>query len=662
MSRSSLTARLRALVLGRPLDPEDRGLFHKLALASFLAWVGLGADPLSSSCYGPSEAFLALGGHHALSLFVALATVVTVCVISASYTQIIDLFPTGGGGYLVAGRLLSPTVGMVSGCALLIDYVLTITLSIASGADAVFSFLPPSWQGGRLAFALAGVILLTVLNLRGVKESVSVLVPIFLAFLVGHVFLILYGLGRPLDGLPEIVSRAAADVGAAQRDLGLWGMIALILRAYAMGAGTYTGLEAVSNGLPVLREPRARTGKRTMLYMALSLSFMVVGLILNYMLHRVEFQSGKTLNAVLFGAMTNSWGVAGPVVVSAVLVTEAAILFVAAQAGFLDGPRILANMALDRWAPAQFAHLSDRLVTQNGILLMGGAALLLMEITGGSVEVLLVLYSINVFVTFILSQAGMVRHWRQARGEEPHWRKGLVLNGLGLVLTGFILATIVAVKFFEGGWATLVVTGALAGVALLIQRHYRRVGALVRKLDGLKQSVEEDMSRLPDNPEPGDLSAPAGSLSRTAVVLVSGYNGLGLHSLLAIHRRFPGEFSNYVFLCAGAVDAGVYRGKREMEELRDRLSGEMGQYVRLMRRRGYHAESVLGLGTDVVEVIAGLSEEIGARYPWSVFFAGQIVFPRESFWTRLLHNQVVFGVQRRLLRRGLPFTVIPVTV
>ncbi|MCM0753792.1 APC family permease [Desulfovibrio aminophilus] len=662
MSRSSLTARLRALVLGRPLDPEDRGLFHKLALASFLAWVGLGADPLSSSCYGPSEAFLALGGHHALSLFVALATVVTVCVISASYTQIIDLFPTGGGGYLVAGRLLSPTVGMVSGCALLIDYVLTITLSIASGADAVFSFLPPSWQGGRLAFALAGVILLTVLNLRGVKESVSVLVPIFLAFLVGHVFLILYGLGRHLDGLPEIVSRAAADVGAAQRDLGLWGMIALILRAYAMGAGTYTGLEAVSNGLPVLREPRARTGKRTMLYMALSLSFMVVGLILNYMLHRVEFQSGKTLNAVLFGAMTNSWGVAGPVVVSAVLVTEAAILFVAAQAGFLDGPRILANMALDRWAPAQFAHLSDRLVTQNGILLMGGAALLLMEITGGSVEVLLVLYSINVFVTFILSQAGMVRHWRQARGEEPHWRKGLVLNGLGLVLTGFILATIVAVKFFEGGWATLVVTGALAGVALLIQRHYRRVGALVRKLDGLKQSVEEDMSRLPDNPEPGDLSAPAGSLSRTAVVLVSGYNGLGLHSLLAIHRRFPGEFSNYVFLCAGAVDAGVYRGKREMEELRDRLSGEMGQYVRLMRRRGYHAESVLGLGTDVVEVIAGLSEEIGARYPWSVFFAGQIVFPRESFWTRLLHNQVVFGVQRRLLRRGLPFTVIPVTV
>ncbi|HMM38059.1 MAG TPA: APC family permease [Desulfovibrio sp.] len=662
MSRSSLTARFRALVLGRPLDPEDRGLFHKLALASFLAWVGLGADPLSSSCYGPSEAFLALGGHHALSLFVALATVVTVCVISASYTQIIDLFPTGGGGYLVAGRLLSPSVGMVSGCALLIDYVLTITLSIASGADAVFSFLPPSWQGGKLAFALAGVILLTVLNLRGVKESVSVLVPIFLAFLVGHVFLILYGLGQHLDGLPEIVSRAAADVGATQRELGFWGMIALILRAYAMGAGTYTGLEAVSNGLPVLREPRARTGKRTMLYMALSLSFMVVGLILNYMLHRVEFQPGKTLNAVLFGAMTSSWGVAGPVVVSAVLVTEAAILFVAAQAGFLDGPRILANMALDRWAPAQFAHLSDRLVTQNGILLMGGAALVLMEITGGSVEVLLVLYSINVFVTFILSQAGMVRHWWQARGEEPHWRKGLLLNGLGLVLTGFILATIVAVKFFEGGWATLVVTGALAGAALLIRRHYRRVGALVRKLDGLKQAVEEDMSRLPDNPEPGDLSAPAGSLARTAVVLVSGYNGLGLHSLLAIHRRFPGEFSNYVFLCAGAVDAGVYRGKREMEELRDRLSDELGQYVRLMRRRGYHAESVLGVGTDAVEVIAGLAEEVAERYPWSVFFAGQLVFPRESFWSRLLHNQVVFGVQRRLLRRALPFTVLPVTV
>ncbi|HBR06800.1 MAG TPA: amino acid transporter, partial [Desulfovibrio sp.] len=401
MVMSTVLSRLKSLVLGRALDPEDRGLFHKLALASFLAWVGLGSDPLSSSCYGPAEAFLALGQHKALALFVALATVVTVCVICASYSQIIELFPSGGGGYLVAGRLLSPAVGMVSGCALLIDYVLTITLSVASGADAIFSFLPAAWQPGRLACALAGVVVLTVLNLRGVKESVAVLVPIFLAFLVGHVFFILYGLGLHLDGLPQVFARAGADLGRTRAELGFWGLIVLVLRAYAMGAGTYTGLEAVSNGLPVLREPKVHTGKKTMFYMAVSLSFMVVGLILNFMLHDAALEPGKTLNAVFLGTVTRSWGAAGGIIVSFVLVSEAAILFVAAQAGFLVGPRVLSNMALDRWVPTRFAFLSDRLVTQNGILLMGGAALVLMELSGGSVELLLVLYSINVFVTFV---------------------------------------------------------------------------------------------------------------------------------------------------------------------------------------------------------------------------------------------------------------------
>lgn len=658
---STVLSRLKSLVLGRALDPEDRGLFHKLALASFLAWVGLGSDPLSSSCYGPAEAFLALGQHKALALFVALATVLTVCVICASYSQIIELFPSGGGGYLVAGRLLSPAVGMVSGCALLIDYVLTITLSVASGADAVFSFLPAAWQPGRLACALAGVVLLTVLNLRGVKESVAVLVPIFLAFLVGHVFFILYGVGLHLDGLPQVFARATADLGRTRAELGFWGLIVLVLRAYAMGAGTYTGLEAVSNGLPVLREPKVHTGKKTMFYMAVSLSFMVVGLILNFMLHDAGPEPGKTLNAVFLGAVTRSWGAAGGIIVSFVLVSEAAILFVAAQAGFLDGPRVLANMALDRWVPTRFAYLSDRLVTQNGILLMGGAALVLMELSGGSVELLLVLYSINVFVTFVLSQLGMVRHWWQARGREARWRKGLVLNGLGLVLTVFILATITSVKFFEGGWATLAVTGGLVLLCLGIRRHYDQVGLLIRRLDSLKQNVEAEMERLPALAQ-GENAGPAGPQTRTAVVLVSGFNGLGLHTLLAIHRRFPGEFENYVFVCVGAVDAGVYRGPREMEELKDRLSEDTGNYVRLMRRRGYQAEAVTAVATDVVQGLADLCQGAAERYPWSVFFAGQIVFPKESFWTRILHNQVVFAVQRRLHRLGLPFAVLPIAV
>src|SRR6185295_19800093 len=166
------------------------GVFHQISLMAFLAWVGLGADGLSSSCYGPEEAFLHLGNERFLAVFLVLATAFTVLVISASYSQIIELFPTGGGGYLVATRLLGPLPGVISGCALVFDYVLTIAISIASGADAIFSFVPESLYAWKLTAAVAVVAILIVLNLRGVKESVTVLVPIFIGFLITHVLVI----------------------------------------------------------------------------------------------------------------------------------------------------------------------------------------------------------------------------------------------------------------------------------------------------------------------------------------------------------------------------------------------------------------------------------------------------------------------------------------
>src|SRR3989338_2810724 len=171
--------KIKDVLIGKARDLQDPQLFHKISLIAFFAWVGLGSDGLSSSCYGPEEAFLALGTHFSLGIFVALITAITILVISSSYSQIIELFPHGGGGYLVASKLLSPSVGMVSGCALLIDYVLTITISIASGADALFSFLPPAWQPYKIYFAVFGVVILMIMNMRGVKESVIPLVPVF---------------------------------------------------------------------------------------------------------------------------------------------------------------------------------------------------------------------------------------------------------------------------------------------------------------------------------------------------------------------------------------------------------------------------------------------------------------------------------------------------
>ena len=287
-SKPSYVKRLKKIIIGDARSPLDKSIFHKLSLIAFFAWIGIGADGLSSSAYGPEEAFRALHGHIYLGVFVALGSAITIFVISASYSQIIELFPSGGGGYLVASKLLSPAVGMFSGCALLIDYVLTIAISVASGADAIFSFFPPQWSSYKVVFAITGVILLLILNLRGAKESVIPLVPIFLLFVVTHAFGILYGLITHLMDFPEVTKAVVSDVHRSQAEIGFAGMFFLLLRAYSMGAGTYTGIEAVSNGIPLLREPKVQTAKRTMTYMAVSLAFTVLGLMFCYVLYRVE--------------------------------------------------------------------------------------------------------------------------------------------------------------------------------------------------------------------------------------------------------------------------------------------------------------------------------------------------------------------------------------
>ena len=212
------------------------------------------------------------------------------------------------------------------------------------------------------------------------------------------------------------------------------------------------------------------------------------------------------------------------------MVGATALLFVAAQAGFIDGPRVLANMALDRWFPSRFAALSDRFVTQNGVLLMGGAALIAMLATRGAVGLLVVLYSINVFATFSLSQIGMVRHWWQVRATETTWKRKLAINGVGLGLTSFILVSLCVVKFHEGGWVTLFVTGALIGGAFAVQRHY---GLALRDLKRLEELVPAAEAAVSGTGKP----VPKG---RTAIVLVNGFNGLGLHNyaVFALQRIF----------------------------------------------------------------------------------------------------------------------------
>jgi amino acid transporter len=656
----SIKGRLKRIFIGKSRSLNDRHIFHKLSLIAFFAWVGLGADGITSSCYGPSEAFQVLASHHALSIFVALFTALTILIISTSYSQIIELFPAGGGGYLVATRLLSPRIGMLSGSALLIDYVLTIAVSISSGADALFSFLPAAWYGYRIWLALIGVLILVLLNLRGVKESVVPLVPIFLIFLLTHLAVIVYVFITHLIKLPEVVQSVGFDVRHTRSEIGMLGMILLILRSYSMGAGTFTGIEAVSNGIPILRDPKVHTAKRTMVYMAASLAVIVVGLMVAYLLYRVQIEPGKTLNAVLFGKVTQGWGSWGPRFVWITMLSEAVLLFVAAQTGFLDGPRVLSNMAMDRWVPTRFATLSDRLVTQNGILIMGGASLLLIALTRGSVRFLVVLYAINVFITFSLSQLGMVRHWWQVRSDEKKWKRKLLINGIGLSMTFFILVTMTLLKFKEGGWITLLVTGALFAFFSLVKRHYNKVQKMLKRLEALVSTAEMSIPQ----------GAPASKTKRlrlnpkgkTAVLFVNGYNGLGLHTMFSVLKEFKGMFDNFVFVQVGVVDAGNFKGVEEIKRLEKHLAEEGEKYVQFLKKHGYYAEGVYSIGVDVVDEIVQLTARVRKKFQHTMFFGGQLVFSREAFYHRGLHNYTIFSVQRKLHLEGIPVVIMPIRV
>lgn len=648
------------LIRGENRNLHDPSIFHKISLTAFLAWVGLGADGLSSSAYGPEEAFLQLQSHYFLSIFVALASGITVIIISISYSQIIELFPSGGGGYLVASKLLSPHSGMISGSALLIDYVLTITISVASGTDAFFSFLPKDFQSYKLFFAIGGVLFLILMNIRGVKESVVPLVPIFLVFIVTHVFMILYAVISHVYNFSELAVSTYSEINTTATELGMIGMLIIIVKAYTMGAGTFTGIEAVSNGIPLLREPKVATAKKTMKFMAVSLSFMVVGLLVSYLLYRISPQDGKTLNAVLFNAIANDWGQFGFYFVIVILFSEAFILFIAAQAGFIDGPRVLANMANDRWMPTKFSILSDRLVAQNGVVLMGGSALLTMILTTGNVKVLVVLYSINVFITFFFSQLGMVKHWWEVKKSSKKWVQKILINGIGLTLTTIILVAVITLKFFEGGWVTILITGGLIIIAILIRRHYNKTYALLKELDN--QILPAITSSIDELSRQKNETVEFNPKGRTAVVLVNGFNGLGVHTLLAVIKTFPNAFKNFIFAEVGVADAGSFKGSADIGNLELKIQNDTNRYVDFIRQSGFYGKAYCLIDTEIVQGVMKLSEKISEEFPNSVYFGGQLVFRSETFLSRLLHNQIVFSIQRRLYHKGFPFVILPIRI
>jgi len=652
----TVATRVKRLLTGKPRDLRDHRLFHRLSLIPFLAWVGLGADGLSSSAYGPEEAFKALGEHTYLAVGLAVLMATTVLLISAAYRRIIEEFPSGGGGYVVATSLLGPSAGVVSGSALLVDYVLTITISIAAAGDALFSFLPQEWQSYKLPVEFGFIVLLTTLNIRGVRESVMTLLPAFLLFLVTHVLLIGWGI---VGHLPELPARGTALQDGFRQGtatIGIGGLLLLFMRAYSLGGGTYTGIEAVSNGLPIMREPKVETGKRTMLYMGTSLAFTASGLLLCYLLWDVTPVPGKTMNAVLTEQLAGGLPF-GETFIVLTLFSEAMLLVVAAQAGFIDGPRVLSNMAVDSWVPHRFAALSERLTTGNGILLMGTAAVAALAYTLGSVGQLVVMYSINVFLTFSLSMLAMLRFWYRHRQTRPEWKSRLTLFVAGFTLCATILITTVYEKFGQGGWVTVVITTLVISLCFVIRRHYRAVNT---QLDRLYQELGDLPRTLSTRAR--SAAPPIDPEQPIAAVLVGSFGGVGIHTVLNIFRTFPGQFKGIVFISVGVIDSGEFKGEHAVDELRKRTDDVLARYVELASGLELPAASRTAIGTEAVSEAERVCLAVAQEFPHVVFFAGKMIFQRERWFHRLLHNETALAVEKRLRWAGKTMVTMPIRV
>jgi amino acid transporter len=716
------------LLFGAPKDVHAHETFHSLSLVALLAWVGLGADGLSSSAYGPEAAFreLVAEGHDfsSLAVPVAIATSLTVFIISYAYSRIIEHFPSGGGGYVVASRTLGPKFGVVSGSALLVDYVLTITTSIASGGDQIFSTrwfgkTAREWLGQQLVLAADGsidkvilpggmtlpgadigtwsdpvqrlkllieigaIVVLTMLNIRGVKESVKSILPVFIVFVATHAVLLVAAFGGHFGDVGGVAHETSVNYHQTVTVLGVGGMLMLFIRAYSLGGSSYTGIEAVSNGMQIMREPRVRTAKRTMVLMATSLSITAGGICLAYLLvgAKPEPDTTITMNSILAGRIAHGWSFAGintgEWFVALTLLSEADLLFIAAQAGFVDGPRVMANMAVDSWLPHRFSALSERLSMQNGVLLMSATSVAALLYTHGDVSKLIVMYSINVFVTFSLSNLGMVRYWVQHRKEYKDWARHVPVHALGLTLCVTILVVTVYERFTAGGWLTLVVTGILIAVCFYIKSHYAKVVRAIRRLDlELHDPLLEELEKPPKIPEPKHSVRALGAPYRddepnvpkidpkkpVAILFVGGYGGLGRHALLTLLRMFPHHFKGVVFCSIAIIDSGNFKGVDAVAELEERTRKELDKYVRYAAHLGIPAEAMFSTGIEVAVEAERLGVDLIARFPQGLFVAGQLIFEDETIVNRMLHNETAFMIQRRLQHAGIPMIVLPVRI
>ena len=597
-----MLAEMKRLLVGKPLSNEQLAherLPKRTALAVF------SSDALSSVAYATEAILIALmfANRQALGLATPIAIGITLLLITVafSYRQTIMAYPQGGGSYIVSRENLGTVPSLVAAASLLIDYILTVAVSMSAGVAAVTSAFP--WLDPyRVTLAVILIAVLTLANLRGLKESGNMFAIPTYAFIVSIFVLIGIGLYNMATG--NIVQAPTPLIPHAE--LGHSVTIFLILRAFAAGCTALTGIEAISDGVPAFKKPESRNASVTLVIMIVILSLMFLGVtILAESYHIIpdgsaepETANSQLARAILGGTTWFYYVIQGSTML---------ILILASNTAFADFPRLSYFLAVDRFLPRQFAQRGDRLVFSNGIIFLGLVSAILVIIFGAREQLLLPLYAVGVFMSFTISQFSMVQRWRKLR--TPGWIGSAIVNGLGALVTGVVLVVIASTKFFEGAWAVLLLIPILVIILLNIRKHY---------LD-----VAQQLS-LTDAPPPVALRR------HTVLVLISG-----------VHRGVIPALQYGLSLTPDNIRAlYIDMDADSTARLKDKW-GKWGSGIELEILPSPYRSLVMPIRTYI--------DQLSNRYHDDVLTVVLPEFIPNRWWQNFLHNQTALAIKTMLL-------------
>ncbi|MDB4934478.1 MAG: amino acid permease-associated region [Labilithrix sp.] len=593
---------VRRALFGADTEVFDQRIFQRVTVGAVSAWIAMGGDFLGSCVYGPDALARSSTGLRSLLVVSGTATLATLVILAYAYTRMIAQFPDGGGGYTAAKRVVGERVALVSGVALLVDAAFNVAVSVVTCVNAAADALPPAYGAARLPVALALIVGLTFVNLRGVRESVALLTPIVLAFVLSHVVVLGLAIALRLGALPAVVAAVPGDVHELAREHGTMGALGSMVRAYALGGAIYTGLESVSNGVPVLREPKVDTARRAMLLVAGIPAVVITTIIFGYVLFDVRPESDKTLNAVLFEHVAQAIGRTGPVartlLVTVPLLSEAALLVVAAQTGFVDGPRVLGALAIDRYMPKRFTRLNGRLAPAPGILLIASIALVSTLVTGGSQGALLVVFVVSVFVTFTISQWSMLVHALRRLEDAADAKRDAALHFVALVLCASILVGTLA-NWPRGSVLALLLIGMVVGLATAIRRRYDAVARAVERVPEAAPSPQEIAERVAKVEQMGAAAAAADD-APVAVLLIGERTEFGKLALAWLATR-PAGIARVVLASVSVLDAEAVQGEDRLMHREEQRRQQLELIAESARELGLAVDIELRRGADVLE-------------------------------------------------------------